>query len=90
MISDKDSKRIRERMHQRSAMRARTEFSIEVMRVKGGKAGKDWLCTTRGMMMGLDLAEPAAEGKTLKEALAKLADEIAMAQPEITNAELLS
>ena len=66
MITDHNSRRII------STMRG-TTFSIDVVRLDGKKADR-WLCATRGMRMDLD--DLAAEGATLKEALAKLADYI--------------
>jgi hypothetical protein len=57
MITDNDGKRIRERMHERSAMRTRSEFLIEVMWIYGkGKKADRCLCAVRGSLDG-----PAAE-----------------------------
>ena len=70
MTTDDDSKRIRERMRERSALRARTEFSIDVMWVYAkGRKPDSCLCAVRGV-------GPAAEGRTLREALTRLADRI--------------
>jgi hypothetical protein len=63
MITDKDSKRILERMRRRA-------FSIDVVLADGKKA-ESWLCATRG-----SLNDVAAEGATLKGALLKLADKM--------------
>jgi hypothetical protein len=72
---DPDSKAIKDRMDE-VRYAGRTEFSIEVMRVhaKVGKEGH-WMCSTRWSTGRLD--GYAAEGKTLKEALEKLAAKMA-------------
>ena len=73
---DENSKLIRDRMLDIRCA-GRTEFNIDVMRVHG-MVGKDghWLCATH-WSPEKSFVGHAAEGKTLKEALGKLADKIA-------------